>query len=136
MRRRMQLGALIGCLAFVAAIAGHARAASTGYVQTNLVSDIPGLAAHTDPTLLNPWGIAFFPGASPFWVNDNNAGLSALYFGTGLPFPSPPSVTIPAPTSPTGGTATGIVVNFFAIFFSANGAFLIPGPSNTTISPQ
>jgi hypothetical protein len=29
------------------------------YVQTNLVSDIPGLATVTDPHLVNPWGVSF-----------------------------------------------------------------------------
>ena len=29
------------------------------YVQTNLVSDIPGLAKATDPHLVNPWGVSF-----------------------------------------------------------------------------
>ena len=50
------------------------------YSQTNLVSDIPGMAAHTDPFLLNPWGLAYGP-TSPFWVSDNNAGVSTLYTG-------------------------------------------------------
>jgi uncharacterized protein (TIGR03118 family) len=122
---------LLGCLALMALTAGQARAAGPGYAQNNLVSDIPGLAAFTDPTLLNPWGIAFFPGASPFWVNDNNAGLSALYFGNGVAFPGLPNVTIPAPTSPTGGTPTGIVANFFA----GLGAFMIPDPMDTSFGP-
>jgi uncharacterized protein (TIGR03118 family) len=120
---------LIAATALMAAMAGHARAA--GYVQSNLVSDIPGLAQFTDPTLLNPWGVAFFPGASPFWVNDNNAGLSALYLGSGVPFPMLPRVTIPAPTSPTGGTPTGIVANFFV----ASGAFAIPNPAGGDFGP-
>jgi uncharacterized protein (TIGR03118 family) len=90
---------------------------SSGYVQTNLISNdtskIP--AAHEDETLLNPWGIAFFPG-SPFWINDNNAGLSALYKGDGTvafgPGPSAPAVTIPPPRGSTATAApTGIVAN-------------------------
>jgi hypothetical protein len=36
--------------------------ATRSYVQTNLVSDIPGLAAHTDPNLRNPWGTSVGPG--------------------------------------------------------------------------
>jgi hypothetical protein len=44
--------------------------ANRSYVQTNLVSDIPGLAAHTDPNLKNP---SVGPG-SPIWVSDNHAG--------------------------------------------------------------
>jgi hypothetical protein len=33
------------------------------YVQTNLVSDIPGLAEATDPHLVNPWGVSFRAGS-------------------------------------------------------------------------
>jgi uncharacterized protein (TIGR03118 family) len=85
------------------------------YSQTNLVSDIPGMAAHTDPFLLNPWGLAYGP-TSPFWVSDNNAGVSTLYTGQGvkIPLTSNPSqgVNIPSPDgNPTGGTPTGVVFN-------------------------
>src|SRR5713226_10588216 len=112
MRLTKRFIALLSCLGFAMAIAGQARAAGPGYVQTDLITDIPALATATgarlDPNLLNPWGLAFFPGLSPFWINENNAGLSALDFADGVPFPLP-NVTIPAPTSPTGGTPTGIV---------------------------
>jgi len=47
--------AMCGLFALVCLIAGQAEAQ---YTQTNLVSDIPGLATITDPTLLNPWGIS------------------------------------------------------------------------------
>ena len=52
------------------------------YEQVNLVSDIPGRAANTDPQLLNPWGVVNPPGG-PLWVSDNNAGVSTLYQGNG-----------------------------------------------------
>lgn len=55
--------------------------AQTGYTQTNLVSDIPGLAAVTDSSLVNPWGMAA-SGTSPWWVSDNGTDLSTLYNGT------------------------------------------------------
>lgn len=122
-------------LTFLISMPLFVHAAPPGYVQTNLVSDIPGLAAHTDPNMLNPWGVAFFSGASPFWINENNAGISSLIDGMGNPFASLPSVIIPAPTSATGGTPTGIVANIFAVFFSGNGAFQIPGPANTSFGP-
>src|SRR4051812_40359598 len=50
------------------------------YQQTNLVSDVPGLAQFTDPDLVNPWGLTFL-GSSPWWVADNGTGLSTLYNG-------------------------------------------------------
>ena len=86
--------------------AAHASANNSidtrAYRQTNLVSDIPGLAAHTDPNLRNAWGTSTGPGL-PIWVSDNAAGVSTLYDGQGNPEPGPASsqlvVHIPAPPS-------------------------------------
>lgn len=78
------------------------------YQQTNLVSDIPGLAAVTDPHLVNPWGISF-GSTTPFWVSDNGTGVATLYNGQGQPFPLVVSIP-PAPTSGQG-TPTGTVFN-------------------------
>jgi uncharacterized protein (TIGR03118 family) len=92
--------------------------AARSFVQTNLVSDIPGLAKVTDPNLKNPWGTSTAPGL-PIWVSDNNAGVTTLYDGAGQPIPlqaKPPvnAVTIPAPPSAgvgAAGTPTGTVFN-------------------------
>src|SRR5262245_55760781 len=54
----------------------------TPYLQTNLVSDIPGLATITDPELTNPWGFAH-SATSPFWVSNNDSSTSTLYAVTG-----------------------------------------------------
>jgi len=95
---------------------GGAYASGPGYVQNNLISNDTSKhpAAHEDRTLLNPWGIAFFPGG-PFWINDNNFGVSALYNGdgTGAGGADPaPAVTIPPPKGGTSAAApTGIVAN-------------------------
>jgi uncharacterized protein (TIGR03118 family) len=108
-------------LATAALAAGIAAAPAggtlaSGYVQENLISNNTSLfpADHEDKTLLNPWGITFFPGG-PFWINDNNAGLSALYNGdgTGEGNADPaPAVTIPPPKGGKGPAApTGIVAN-------------------------
>ena len=37
-------------------------AQQAGYSQTNLVSNVTGVATTTDPQLLNPWGFPFSPG--------------------------------------------------------------------------
>jgi hypothetical protein len=68
------------------------------YVQTNLTSDLPGVAQNLDPNLVNPWGMAF-SSTSPIWIADNHTGLSTVYNGAGKPFPtaSPLVVTIPPP---------------------------------------
>jgi uncharacterized protein (TIGR03118 family) len=84
------------------------------FKQTNLVSDIPGVAANTDPDLVNPWGIALSSG-SPFWISDNGTGLSTLYTGSGTKLGL--IVTIPpAPGSPPPGDPTGVVFNGTANF--------------------
>src|SRR5215472_1659716 len=67
------------------------------YLVTNLVSDIPGIAPNTDPVLQNAWGVAFSPGASPFWISDNATGCSTLYDGTGLPQPQPTPLQVKLP---------------------------------------
>jgi uncharacterized protein (TIGR03118 family) len=81
---------------------------ANGYIQKNLVSDGAVSAVTTDPNLLNPWGITFFPGG-PFWISDNNSGLSTLYDGLGDIIPL--VVTIRPATGSTMGSPTGIVVN-------------------------
>lgn len=77
------------------------------YKQTNLISDIPGMAATTDANLVNPWGISRSSG-SPWWVSDNGPGLATLFSGTGSAVPL--VVTIPAADSGTG-TPTGQLFN-------------------------
>lgn len=81
---------------------------ATGFFQTNLVSDISGIAQNTDPNLSNPWGLAYAP-TGPFWVSDNNSGLSTLYNGQGTP--QKLVVNIPSPFQGALGSPDGIVFN-------------------------
>lgn len=60
-----------------------AQSKTNTFQQTNLVSDLPGTAAHTDGALVNPWGISSSSG-SPFWVSDNGTGKSTLYNTLGV----------------------------------------------------
>jgi uncharacterized protein (TIGR03118 family) len=123
----MKVRRLVVALAVVAAVsaslvssgivtpasAGAGGIATKSYDQTNLVSDIPGLAAHTDPNLKNPWGTAVGPG-TPIWVSDNHAGAATLYDGAGNP--QPRVVAIPAPASAGAGAVgapTGQAFNTF-----------------------
>ena len=103
-RRRPRMIALIAAAALLAPPACLAQ----GYLQTNLVSDLPGMAAHTDSNLVNPWGIASSP-TSFFWVADNHAGVSTLYDSDG----TPQSLVVTVPPAPGGteGSPTGIVFN-------------------------
>jgi uncharacterized protein (TIGR03118 family) len=85
------------------------------YQQTNLVSDVSGLAARTDPHLVNAWGLARSSG-SPWWVADNGTGVSTLYTGSGAIVPL--VVTIPVPPGGTPpSTPTGTVFNATATDF-------------------
>jgi uncharacterized protein (TIGR03118 family) len=65
------------------------------YLQTNLVSDIQGMAQFTDPNLKDPWGISLTTG-SPFWISDqasnfqnastgNFSPVTTLYSSSGNP---------------------------------------------------
>ncbi len=97
-------------LALVAAVVAlqlgpsSAAHAATGYVQTNLSSDFPAVAAHLDPNLVNPWGMAS-SATSPIWVADNGSGLATLYDGAGVA----QSLVV---TMPPGATApTAVVFN-------------------------
>jgi uncharacterized protein (TIGR03118 family) len=94
------------------------------YKQTNLVSDLAGMAPVTDPNLKNPWGLTRSPGGSPFWVANNNSGTSTLYDGSGNPFPPPSKggplvVTVPPPGFAPGtqSAPTGVVFNGSATDF-------------------
>jgi len=92
----------------LAASASANPIANQAYQQTNLVSDIPGLALHTDPNLRNSWGTSTGPGL-PIWVSDNATGAATLYDGQGNPQPGPGNqqlvVSIPAPPSAGPGAA-------------------------------
>jgi uncharacterized protein (TIGR03118 family) len=96
-----------------------AHAQTNSYKQTNLVSDMAGVAAHMDAKLVNPWGIAFVPG-NPFWISDNNSGFTTLYDQNGA---LSGSFTIPPPNgSSNPATPTGIVAPPGGVTFNVNGA--------------
>ncbi len=111
------------------------------YQQTNLVSDISGMAPLTDPNLKNPWGITR-SSTSPWWVANNNSGTSTLYTGAGtaVPINGDGFVTVPPPAfEPTAVSApTGIVFNGSATDFlvtpGGTGAHFIFDTEDGTIS--
>src|SRR5438105_5994583 len=85
------------------------------YSWQNLQSDIPGVAAHTDPNLVNPWGMAANSSGSTIWVSDNGTGVSTLYDQSGNARSL--IVTIPsASKNKGGGNPTGIAFNGTAFF--------------------
>jgi len=84
------------------------------YKQTNLVSNITGMAPTIDPNLKNPWGLTRSSG-SPWWVGNNNSGTSTLYTGTGqiIPINGNGVVIVPPPGFAPGtqSAPTGVVFN-------------------------
>lgn len=117
MRYHIATRPLSRLLLTLAGIAIAAAPAGAQYVQTNLVSNIPGLAANTDPQLRNPWGISFGP-TTPFWISDANTGVSTLYNGMGVK--QGLVVSIPGPGGSVPGVPTGQV-------FNSTGAFSMTG---------
>jgi uncharacterized protein (TIGR03118 family) len=111
-----RLATAISTLALAFA-ATYIHADSLGFSQTNLVSNVPGLAANTDPNLKNPWGVAF-SATSPFWTSDQGTGLSTLYNAAGTP--QALVVTIPGSATPPSGP-TGMVFSNVAGSFPVNG---------------
>ena len=101
-------GSSLGLTGLAASASASNSIANSAYQQTNLVSDIPGLALHTDPNLRNAWGTSTGPGL-PIWVSDNATGVTTLYDGQGNPQPGPGNkqlvVTIPAAPSSGPGAA-------------------------------
>jgi uncharacterized protein (TIGR03118 family) len=83
---------------------------SSNFLQTNLVSDIAGVAATTDPQLINPWGLTA-SSSSPFWVSDNQTGFSTLYNSQG----TKPGLVVSIPSASNSpfnhATPTGTVFN-------------------------
>jgi uncharacterized protein (TIGR03118 family) len=82
--------------------------------------------AHLDSKLLDPWGIALFPGG-PFAVANAHSGVITLYTAAGSKLPL--EITVPpAPGSPAGtsGSPTGIVLNLSPDFVIHKGGRSAP----------
>jgi uncharacterized protein (TIGR03118 family) len=111
---------VFAAICFASQLPVTGQTSTQGYIQHNLVSDMPGVAITTDPNLKNPWGLAF-SSTSPFWVADNGTGLSTLYNGQAQKIPL--TVTIPPPTGSTDtAKPTGIVFNGTTDFVVSSGA--------------
>ena len=100
-----------------------ASARADTYSWTNFQSDIPGVAQHTDPNLVNPWGMAASTSGT-IWVSDNGTGVSTLYNQDGTAVPL--VVEIPtAKQNRDGANPTGIVFNdtgFFPVTLNGTSA--------------
>jgi uncharacterized protein (TIGR03118 family) len=107
--RNLFLGTSFSAALFVGTLNLAALPAkSAGFVQTNLVSDIPRLAMITDPELRNPWGVSHGP--TPFWVSNQVLNTATVYAVTDKTKVSkfdinPPNGFVKIPT--TGGPIQG-----------------------------
>ena len=132
--------------------------AQAQFKQTDLVSDISGLATLTDPNLVNTWGVSAMPGASPFWISNQGTGTASLFNvigSTGVApansFPNPPGsntnfVAIPAGpgVGPTGQVSNPKMTSFdlgatgpaLFIFASLNGTIAAWNKSNVNSATQ
>jgi uncharacterized protein (TIGR03118 family) len=115
----------VGTLNLGALRADSPDADSSDFVQTNLVSNIPGLAKITDPQLRNPWGVSH-SSTSPFWVSNQGASTSTLYAVTDATNVikvniNPPTGFVAIPTTANGPQGpTGQVNNSNASSFPVN----------------
>src|SRR5256885_3559790 len=96
-------------LALAAVLFGTAFARADSYSWQNFQSDIPGVAAHTDSNLVNPWGMAASSGGT-IWVANNGTGTATLYHQDGTV--NPLVVMIPSSRhNRRGANPTGNVFN-------------------------
>jgi uncharacterized protein (TIGR03118 family) len=103
-------------VAFGALSTSAGIANADGFSQTNLVSNIPGLATATDSSLVNPWGVSFANG-SPVWISDQGTQTAPLFSVTGSTGVSnQPLFTVNIPpagaSGPTGQVANGMGMGF------------------------
>lgn len=102
------------------------------YKITNLVSNQVGDAKHTDPLIVNAWGLAYGPG-SPFWLSDAGSGWSTLYDGKGNK--QTLQVLLPSASGAGPGSPTGIVFNGSSDFqVAGSNAFFLFDSLDGTIS--
>jgi uncharacterized protein (TIGR03118 family) len=91
------------------ALCAGAGTAQAQYKQTNLASNMPGLAAITDPQMVNPWGVSFANG-SPIWISQQATQTSPLFSVTGSTNVTGPLFTVNIPPAGVSGP-TGTVAN-------------------------
>ncbi|MEJ0092432.1 MAG: TIGR03118 family protein [Methylocella sp.] len=94
------------------------------YKKTNLVSDTKGSGITLDPTLVDPWGMAFQPDGA-FWINDSGSGVATLYDGNGTKVQK--TFTIPNPITPSAKSQPS------GLLWNPTPDFLVPGTQLTSL---
>jgi uncharacterized protein (TIGR03118 family) len=158
MSRSLRFQAVILTTVGLGALCAGDGVAQAQFKQTNLASDIPGLATITDPNLVNTWGVSNLPG-SPFWISNQGTGTSSLFTITGSTGVAPANlfpggtnfVNIPPPVvagfpGPTGQVSNPVGTSFsiaggpaLFIFANLNGSISawntsnVPGGNTATV---
>jgi uncharacterized protein (TIGR03118 family) len=117
MPRSLAFVVALACMLGVVGSAGSAPPATDHYLQTNLASNIPGLANHLDADLVNPWGLCR-TATSPWWNSDNGPNKSSLFNASGVP----QALVVAVAGAPTGCVAGGIANNFLVAASPTNPA--------------
>ena len=113
---RLRSPAMTGAVTIVV-LGASGGIAEAQFKQTDLVSDVPGLATVTDTSLANPWGLSFLPG-SPIWNSNQGTNTSTLYPVSGstgvsaTPFTVNIPTTASGPQGPTGQVANAAMTGF------------------------
>jgi uncharacterized protein (TIGR03118 family) len=103
------IAAAIVTLALSGSVASAGAPPNPGYTVTKFDSDLPHLATHQDPRLVNPWGIVLLNGL--LTVTDNGNGLVTSY-GPGTGALDHTSILVPPPAGSPGPAAPdGLVLN-------------------------
>jgi uncharacterized protein (TIGR03118 family) len=116
--------------------------AEADYLQTDLVSDIAGLASITEPELVNPWGISH-TATSPIWTSNQGTNTATLFAVTpnnnvtkAAPAMTNGNIAIPPPggPGPTGQVANTNTSSFPVGNGDGGSAHFIFANLNGTIS--
>jgi len=122
---------LTAALAVAAVAVVPASAAQDNrYTVKALTSNVAGAAAHTDPNLVNGWGLTAGP-TTPWWVADNGTDKSTLYTADG----TPQSLVVNVPVQPTGAVFWSFAARAFFVFSTEKGQIRgwHPSQGNNTV---
>jgi uncharacterized protein (TIGR03118 family) len=97
------------------------------YERRDLTADRDGIGEHTDPNLVNPWGLAYGPD-SYFWVANEGSGTATVYDGDGADRSDVIGGPVRLPSVTGRSRPTGIVYNGSSGFEIASGSD--SGPSH------
>jgi uncharacterized protein (TIGR03118 family) len=143
--RSLRKSLVITAISVCVLCAGSRRAEAGPYLQTDLVSNVPGLAIITDAELVNPWGFSH-SASSPFWVSNEGTNTATLYAVTGNTSVTKTNINAPSgfvaipttgsgPQGPTGQVSNGNASSFLVENGGNSGsAHFIFGNLNGTIS--